>query len=482
MLRVILQEFKKVFKSKINIILLVILFVSCGYMNYQPYHRSSIQNEYYNPTIMENGKPIEPLRLHQKFDEELSKKAGLVDKADYKKHYQEYARAFEKTYKNDEIDMDKAKLWYGEYAQEIIDKDKVWNIEEIDMMEYCPHYCEYEVDEEDNIKFGIPYKNDGQRLYLNTLYFDSHNIVDKLEDEEIIKSSANPFYALAHMEEFTYPDGKKNSEIFYMEEQPSEKDVKIATYLSEKMEHNDYSFHSTIANNMFISNTTSFTNVLALIVVAIIIANIFSSEVSLKTDQIIVPTKTGNVKLTIAKIACALVIGVGTILMVWFIALVSSLLTMPIHDLGSIVMNLGNTYVNVLNYVYTYQEIILGGLFVTVAVMIGMVAITLVLSYFTKNRFASIIVILILIFATTMIPFKDMFGIPVLDFIVPGKAMIFTLFFMFAPQWRVEAPYLVMGEQVIPIIYITIAMYLLIAILLFAAMILHSKKHIVNNR
>lgn len=479
MRRVIFEEFKKVFKNKINIALLVILFLVSGYLNYRTYHNSSLlsPNE---PTIMEKGEPISALEIYRKLDNELESKSGIIDKEKYELYYQEYLDKMNQTYKNDEYDMVKAEEMYGKYTQEIIEKSENNGFTEADFEKYCERQCYYSIDDQNNIKFSLPYKNDGLRFYLNILYFSYYG-TDSIEQYDMRDTFTNPFYVMSHIESFKFPDGYNREMMFGMEKEMNEDTKKIATYLSEKMDNNEYEFHSTIANNLFLENLQTTISIFALLVIAIIIADIFARESYLKTDQIIVPTKVGNIKLTIAKIFCAITIGVSVILILWLIALLSSMMYLPIHDLDSLIVNMSNTYTSSIEYVFTYQEVILLGLFVTIASAIVTVFITITLSYFTKNRFATIIPIFLFLFVPMFVPLNYLFDLPLLDFIMPSKAISFINFFLFNHQ-GMGSPYVIIGDNIIPAIYITLIIFIVTSIVLASCMLVHSKKHIVNNR
>lgn len=476
---VIFEEFKKVFKNKINIVLLILLFVFSGYLNYRTYHNSSLvsPNE---PTIMEKGKPMTALEIYRKLDKELESKSGTINEEKYELYYQEYLEKMSQTYTNDEYDMPKAKEMYGEYTQEIIEKSENNGFTEADIEKYCDRQCYYSIDDQNHIQFSLPYQNDGLRFYLNILYFNYFG-TDSIEQYEMKDTFENPFYVMSHIQTFKFPDGTNREMLFGNEKDMNADTKKIATYLSEKMDNNDYEFHSTIANNLFLENLQTTVSIFALLVIAIIIADIFARESYLKTDQIIVPTKAGRIKLTIAKLVCAVTIGVSVILILWLIALLSSMIYLPIHDLDSLIINMSNTYTSAIEYVFTYREVLLLGLFISVVSAIVTVFITMALSYFTKNRFATIIPIFLFLLVPMFIPFSYLFDLPLLDFIMPGKAISFISFFLFDHQ-GMGSPYVVLEGNIIPAIYIVFIILIVISIILATCILLHSKRHIVNNR
>lgn len=79
------------------------------------------------------------------------------------------------------------------------------------------------------------------------------------------------------------------------------------------------------------------------------------------------------------------------------------------------------------------------------------------------------------------VPSNYLFNLPLLDFIMPSKTISFTNFFLFNYQ-GIGSPYVIIGDSFILAILTTFSVFIITSIVLASCMLLHSKKHIVNNR
>ena len=478
--RLIISEFKKIFKSKANIIILLVFFGFTIFGNFNSYN--PIYN-YDGANTIKDGKVLSDYEILKNLDEDAQKFTGKIDKDKAKTMRNEYLALMAKTKEGDSIDDKRMKEAFGNDYQSYLDKVANRQINEDEFYQkYCANGCSFSVeqDAEGNTVFPVYYKNDGIRRYYNLLYYDVSGRDSVIEDEEVYEST-NPYYILSHKSEFLYPNGKYHENLFYGMDQNKDKDV-LLKYFSDKIETNSNEYHSTAANNVFLGNVTGGTSVFILLLIAILLANIFANETYYKTDQIIVPSKTGNTKITIAKCITGALLAIGVILLQWIIAFVIACIRLPLHDLNSVVITQFNTYAGMLNYAFTYSEVFISGFCIAILSAIVTAAITMTFSYFTRNRFGTIIPIILFLLIPMFVPiFSLLFKIPFLDFMFPSKAIMFDLLFKSGGMYEGVAC-IVMGKDVIPMINVNYVVYTVITIILLSAIIIHSKKHKVQNR
>lgn len=482
MCRLIGSEFKKIFKNKVNIILLLCLFGLSAYMNIRSYNSNYLT--YDDVEIVMDGKPVSSNDIYKELEKQSEVYEGTVDETTLKNIRDEYSLNMKATMENDIIDEQRMIKAFGQDYKTYLDmvQNKTMT-EEYFFNNYCHQGCSIDKDEQGNTTYPIFYKNDGNRRFYNSLYFNASYNDKMVEDVDELLRYSN-FYVLANKSEFLYPDGKNYMQLMNIEQNTNmDTDTKdLLKYFSNKIEKQTFEYQSTVANNLFLNNIRDNVNFLTLIVIAILVANIFANEVRYKTDQIIVPTKVGNTNITIAKCICGLSIAIGVIWIQWIISFLIACILLPLHDLNSIVMEQGNTYIGILNYAYTYTEIIWKGFALTSLCAIVIASITMALSYITRNRFATIIPIILFIFGPLLVPvFLQFFQINFLDFLFPSKAIMFADFFSLGNQYN-GTPFMIIDHQVISMLVVCCITYIGVITILTGGMVLHSRKHIVQNR
>lgn len=120
MRRLILSEFKKIFKSKINIVLLLILFIFNGYRTYQVYHQPL---QYRSDIVMKDTNGVERTglaywkladQIQHSYAGTLSEKTIQQMDKDFRTIMNKYAKA--------NLDDEKMKAVYGD-NYEVLLKD-----------------------------------------------------------------------------------------------------------------------------------------------------------------------------------------------------------------------------------------------------------------------------------------------------------------------------------------------------------------------
>lgn len=480
MRRLIGSEFKKIFKSKVNILLLLFLFGVSAFLNMRSYDSNYIT--YDDAVVVMDGKTLSNKEVYKELEKQSSAYAGPVDEATIKKIAEDYSALMKETTQNDVIDEQRMINTFGQDYKSYLDKVQNKTMtKEYYFENYCQYGCNYNEDEQGNMEYPIFYKNDGNRRFYNALYFDSSYEMQMSEDMNDLLVNTN-FQVLANKQDYLYPDGKNYSQIFYTNQKPNADTNDLLQYVSDKTEKQTFEYQSTVANNLFLNNVRMNVSFLTLIVIAILVANIFANEVRYKTDQIIVPTKVGNTRITIAKCICGLSIALGVIFAQWLIAFLVACIQLPIHHLNGVIMEQGGTYTGFLNYAFTYTEVLWKGFVLTSLCAIVTASITMTLSYITRNRFATIIPVILFIFGPVVIPvFLRFFENDFLDFLFPSKAILFSDFFTMGNQYN-GVPYIINNHQVISMLIVCCITYVCVTVILTGGVLLHSRKHIVQNR
>ncbi len=478
MMRLVGSELKKIWKSKINILLLILVVSWAGYFTYDIYHSPGL--EYYDMTNRgvkdEHGNEVDGLEFYRIADEMLDEYRGKVDEAKIKQYQDDYWAYMEK-YPQDTFDDAIMREAYGNDYLKLVEKSDAGKLTFEDINKECDQspMCSYYQDENGiNIRIEKYYQNDPIRAFYNAIYL-GYPTTNTTYAQETLDNNA--MHILLHPEKRKLFDG----EMSFMEKpQPMNHEAEVvAEKLNARLETLG-TFGSSVANNLFF-NALRISLLPGILVVAIILANTFARENQYKTDQIIVPTKTGAFKISSAKIIAGMISGMGILLFQYLVVGMLSMIYLPIHDLGLPIMSMGNSYAIASAYFFTYQEVLITIVVLSIVAVCAISVITMCLSHFLKNRFASIIIMLLFILTPGLITFQQ-YDPPLsyFDKILPSYLIMGGDFFFMNNIY--DTPYVVIGNTAIAWSFMALLLWLGLCALMIVGILLHAKRHVVKNR
>ena len=486
MLRLYLAEWKKLWKSKLTLIM--ILFIS-GFTivtNYQNYHQKlehfSINSDGADWTYQDqNGKAVDSGLDYLKFADQLQDEfkgeinQTLIDR------YITYFEDIEASYPRTELDEDYMKLTYGDDYEAFLKKaangeytmDQLF--QELKNRNLTGSFHDNENSEK--YYFTLFYKEDRVlSLYQKAMFGyeeflsnDPETILDGYYLDGTAASQANAKFCNIKKAEQT--SIQESTMISMSDDRDQELLMKLASY------HVDNEYGSVVGNNLF-AKAMEYINVIVLVVIALLLSNSFSQEVSTKADQIIVCSKYGNTRTTIAKLLCGISLAIGVVLLQYLIIFIMSWMYVPLGNLNLIAHSQADVYVSQVSfYFFTYKEIFGSMIIVQLTAASATACLTMMLSYVTKNRFACVSVIVLFLlgskFYFLMYPAK----VGILTYLNPATMMDRLSFFDLSYS---RLPYLKIGSSIIPWRYLTVGIWMIGMGIISMFMYHKSKQHLVH--
>lgn len=478
MKQLIYHEFKKVFKNKLFILFIVALVGWTGFEAYKSY-TPDVRDEYgagywdyYNSDLVyqdENGKDLDGLDYLVAADELLHSYAGKVDKASLDKFYQDYKDKVA----NLKVDETATTKYFGNDGWKILyEKSLNGTLSESEVNEYCESIqknCNYDTTFENGemkyFLYPIIYEKMGYKQFLTRVYYNDISF----SGNSIENQSMTYMNILVNKKEYV----EKYWNYYYSRD--NKKDV-YQKFLKERYLNADTEFDSVIPNNTLLNNM-NLINFFTLLLIAMICANIFSLESHNKTDQILVPTKLGSVKLAIAKLVVGISISLGIVLLQLIVVYSLAFVLLPVHKWNLFIYDQAGTWGGGTLAGCIYSEVFVKQ---TLAVIIASLAIgifTMFISYVSKNRFASIIISFLFI----MVPL----------FILQGKTGILAIVERMMPTFIMdyrsflnigESSVISTGNGFIEWIYVVILIWVVFMIVMSVYILIDSKRHIVKNK
>lgn len=475
MIRLILSEVKKVFKNKINILMILCV---CGFMTYTTW--DCYHEEPMIPLKTFEGEKLTNMNdVYRYTDKIISKYEGIatVEKwnqfcDDYDVYYDQFTKGYDdemmtKIYGND----------YKKIFKEVsnnLNEDRYFKIINQcgeNIQKYVGPYAGIDYDSETKTaSLPIVYKHQDELNMLNFIYLDSYKNIS-YEKPDIRSYKTLPLYVLSHKEDNI--KSIEDAEEAYLSRNKNAL-IDIETYnkfIEDKINHTTFHFGGTASLNPLYTSLSRF-NFLNLIPIAIILANIFSIEKKTKVDQIIVPTREGPVKIAIAKVCAGLTIGLFTTLLqltcifaIAYLTLKPTGMHLPEYALGT---------------GYSFNPLMVSGIYTSNAFIIGsqiqmlllgtfVISIfTIFLSSITKNQFVTIIIVLSFIY----VPFFLQGG----EFNI--NQIIYPCFYMYTSGTRLIS----IGGQIFYSKDISTILWLSIAVIFSIIIFIQAKIKYVSNR
>ena len=475
MIRLILSEVKKVFKNKINILMILCV---CGFMTYTTwdcYHEEPII-----PLKTFEGKKLTKMNdVYRYTDKIISKYEGVATEETWNQFCDDYNAYYDQFTK--EVDDEIMIKIYGNNYKELFEEvsknlnvDRYFAIENQygeNIHKYMGTYAGIDYDSETKTAaLPIVYKHQDELNMLNFIYLDSYETIS-YKKPDIRSYKALPLYVLSHKEDNikSLEDAKK---VYLSQNENALIDIESYNkFIEDKIHHTTFYFGGTASLNPLYTSLSRF-SFLNLIPIAIILANIFSIEKKTKVDQIIVPTREGPIKIAIAKVCAGLTIGLFTTLLQLFCIFAIAYLTLKPTGMHLPEYALGTGYSfnpSMISGIYTNNAFIIGSqiqmlLLGTFAIIIF----TVFLSSITKNQFVTIIIVLLFIY----VPFYFQSG----EFDI--NQIIYPCFYMYTSG---TSP-ISIGSQIFYLKDISTILWLSIAVIFSIIIFIQAKIKYVSNR
>lgn len=248
----------------------------------------------------------------------------------------------------------------------------------------------------------------------------------------------------------------------YLEEYPSEEKLKLVkdtqVFLEKEAKSLQNTFDSVIPNEMIIDGMENCLWI-ALICISIILANTFGIEKQYDMEQLIYPTKASPFNITIAKITAGTIVSFVTMLCTLLSCFLVSYILLPVHTWDvAIIGEVG------IRSVYSYQDVLVSLLKLSLMCSLATACISLLLSYITKNKFV-VIVIMFLYFGSII--FLDIQGY--FKMMHPYNMLHISQYF-----YNMNA-YTRLGGEIVPYRDIVFIIWAVIVTIAFCSMIIRSK-------
>lgn len=454
MRQLIKQEFKKIFKKKYFLVLLLLLLGVSGYQTYTSYSNNYLGD---NAIQNEEGVKLTGIDAIRYIDSERHKLAGIVDKKFIENYADEYVEKINTIIETESvIDEEKMIAVYGKNYKELFERAKNGNFSEDD---YDLLY---------NIEIGWGENPETGEVFLETFYENTEKLSalssiynyanDYFYEDDFIQgynnffedpSMYNPiqeciegFLPFIEKEKYLASQDFNNTIEYsflniYYDSTVHKVDSRIFDYYNQQFMDAEPYFDSTIPNQLLVKNMSNAIGImLVILLIIIVLSDIFSYDSQTKTDQIIESSPYGHKKLKVAKLITGICIALGIVVLQQILIFTICNIMLPIRNFslteggaGSMFMN--STNLN--NYIEPYSSVITTG--VIMLLLGGLVTgmLTMFISYLSKNKFTTaifmIILFFVLIFSIESFIFKDLSS-SLLPYI-PFYFMRFTIFHNF---------------------------------------------------
>lgn len=473
MKRLIISEFKKIFKNKINNILIFILSlltIGITIFTYNNYAKVYDENAYYadfKGNKLNNG--IEKARfvdkqLHQYKGEWNQQKIEQI-KSDYYKLILKYPRK--------SLDQEKMIAVWGEHYQELLDLMNKNALTERKLEEYCTKYNKNMSFKSsignDYITIETYYKEDPIIRTIGLIYYHAYMDIDAYKEVDLKNWDEinNNLINIKDTIGYEYFFGKQYSQ--------QEQNILLEYYYNHSQNLPIY-FDSTISNNLMFDSLENVL-LLPLFLVVIILANVFGIERQTKMESILYPTKTTKQKLIIAKLITGIIAGLFIVFSQVILCIIVSYMLVPIHTLDIVVLPMANTSIG--EYVpYTYLTMLIQGLLFIAISTLSISIITLLLSYVLPNRFAVVIIMIVFLTASFFLGQLEIIPTIIKLFLPYNMSSFLKCFYGYIVAGQYDYPYIFINSTLIPLKWIMFIIWIFLSSLTSYLMIKHSKNNL----
>lgn len=482
MRRLIQSEFKKIFKSKVNIVLLLILFIFNGYRTYQVYHQPL---QYRTDIVMkdENGIERTGLAYWRLADQIQHSYAGTLSEKTIQQMDKDF-RAIMNKYTETTLDEEKMKAVYGDNYETLLKDARSGKYTGKEVNELFENYMQIsggisyeEIEGSDKVKVHVEdyLKHDGVRQLYSNIY--DYYIEDKKDVADYENFSSDAQRKWLHPDQLSKE--QLHIEIAGFEYPDSIYDATMENFIN-RYKSASHEIDSNIPNTLFVEALYNL-EFASLLILVIILANTFAMEKHYKTYQIMIPTAAGNKKITAAKLCAGILLALGIVLIQFLIVYIMSCMFLPLRDLNLTYYSQSQASLNIAAYVFTYRTLIVNAMLLISVAAMASACVTMLVSYITKNRFATVIPLLLVTLISGFAGFFNQLSPGmVIDQFFPSQMVHFTQFFTVAlnPHMGEMLPYFSIGGYSLAWKNVIMLFWIISIVIISLCMLMHSRRHV----
>ena len=482
MRRLIQSEFKKIFKSKVNIVLLLILFIFNGYRTYQVYHQPL---QYRTDIVMkdENGIERKGLAYWRLADQIQHSYAGTLSEKTIQQMDKDF-RAIMNKYTETTLDEEKMKAVYGDNYETLLKDARSGKYTGKEVNELFENYMQIsggisyeEIEGSDKVKVHVEdyLKHDGVRQLYSNIY--DYYIEDKKDVADYENFSSDAQRKWLHPDQLSKE--QLHIEIAGFEYPDSIYDATMENFIN-RYKSASHEIDSNIPNTLFVEALYNL-EFASLLILVIILANTFAMEKHYKTYQIMIPTAAGNKKITAAKLCAGILLALGIVLIQFLIVYIMSCMFLPLRGLNLTYYSQSQASLNIAAYVFTYRTLIVNAMLLISVAAMASACVTMLVSYITKNRFATVIPLLLVTLISGFAGFFNQLSPGmVIDQFFPSQMVHFTQFFTVAlnPHMGEMLPYFSIGGYSLAWKNVIMLFWIISIVIISLCMLMHSRRHV----
>lgn len=482
MRRLIQSEFKKIFKSKVNIVLLLILFIFNGYRTYQVYHQPL---QYRTDIVMkdENGIERTGLAYWRLADQIQHSYAGTLSEKTIQQMDKDF-RAIMNKYTETTLDEEKMKAVYGDNYETLLKDARSGKYTGKEVNELFENYMQIsggisyeEIEGSDKVKVHVEdyLKHDGVRQLYSNIY--DYYIEDKKDVADYENFSSDAQRKWLHPDQLSKE--QLHIEIAGFEYPDSIYDATMENFIN-RYKSASHEIDSNIPNTLFVEALYNL-EFASLLILVIILANTFAMEKHYKTYQIMIPTAAGNKKITAAKLCAGILLALGIVLIQFLIVYIMSCMFLPLRGLNLTYYYQSQASLNIAAYVFTYRTLIVNAMLLISVAAMASACVTMLVSYITKNRFATVIPLLLVTLISGFAGFFNQLSPGmVIDQFFPSQMVHFTQFFTVAlnPHMGEMLPYFSIGGYSLAWKNVIMLFWIISIVIISLCMLMHSRRHV----
>lgn len=465
-IKLIISEFKKIFKIKMNVILLIIaIFGTSAFVAIKYYDFMSIFEDE-DVAQNEQGEVINGIDYLKYIDTIRHKYADEWSEEKANKMLKDFNQLMEK-YSTDEIDELVMEMQYGFYYKDIL--EPMLNNELTHKQ-----YHEYK------LANGMEDSDYEEELADEVIELEIYRKQNPIK-QAIQSAYGNPYlYA-------DYPTGELSpmienlnsllieKKVFINKDELLEKGVSpnntklLEEYINTKAQSIPSYYDSTVSNDILIHSFTQYLWI-PLVCIMIILANTFGIERQYRVDQIIHPTKTGIFKIAVSKIIMGTVLSFVTMFLAIALSYLAGNIIIPFHE-----WNIASFDFRIIvpdrSLIFNFKDILMNAIMLSLSASLAITSITLGLSYILKNKFA--VIIILFLFIATGIFFQDS---NFYHFVHP-----YTMLNIRAYDYLYGLPFLFLNGKVTSYIIIAIVFWITITVIIYIFIIVISRMRCARN-
>lgn len=489
MWKLVISELKKILRSKFHLFLLIFIIAMMVVQIVREDYRAV---NAYDPDLQFSTFDGEPLKtnrdLYAYADQIYSQYEGTVNEELWQRFMDDYNHLYTEFTKDENIDDMKMSSFYGEDWKSLFERNEQHQLTEEDVRllqrlnESNADYVSVVYDELSGQKLDqyllkTFYKDES---CLNTLNLIYRGDTDPLYQGSFLTEKAAqqypnyyPLYSLLHPQTMLL---NRLSLIYTESGSTLNRQTNLSAY-AEKQLSQPQSYGSVIPAQLLIRHMQSNT-MFTIVILAILFANTFAIEKSTKMDQLIVATKAGYTRITIAKILANLLIAFALYLIMDLIAFAFTISTVSLHgfDLPVIEQLKFTLKISDLPYL-SYQQFIFSLFSLQCLAIIAVSFSASLISCLTKNRFITILILFSILFIPLLFyPYLPEWisSIAILNYVNLGDMYLF-----FTSNPLFHDPILSNGIWLKDFVWI---FWFFFAVLASIGMLIHAKRHIVTTK